>query len=228
MRAYSYQVPKIARCILLLSLSAGIPACAPAAQSAIRPAVDAGIDEATERDVARNVEQLLSTPEMRNSLAEVSSALLEGAHGELSQEEWEVLLRARSEDLVEGMAPALARILETDIGPAVRAELARAIQLSLEQLSGTGAQAQLVDVARWVTTAVLDTMVSPASASAHTGERSPVRRATEDAMLGIGDALDGDFGVSMHAFLLAERRAIGREVATSVQETQNWRATSAR
>ncbi|MFN7145849.1 MAG: hypothetical protein ACK4YP_18885, partial [Myxococcota bacterium] len=193
---------------LVVALAVG---CAPATSRIVRPAVEAGVEEATERDVAKEIEHLLSTPEMQDSLEKLAKALLDGAHAELSQPEWQALIRARSADLVDGMAPALARRLATDIGPAMRRELVLAVQLALTEMAAPGSQAKLADVARAVTTAVTETMLASAA------DRPPLRVATEHVMLGMGDALEGEFGAALHGWLRVEREAVFTEVSRSAE-----------
>lgn len=197
--------------VLLFWLCAG---CAPAMHQIVRPAVEAGIEEATERDVAREVEELLATPEMQANLQRLAQEMIVGARQELESPEWAALLRTRSADLVAGMAPALARSLETEIGPAVRRELVRAIHTALAALAAPGTQAQLTDVARVVTRAVTDTLLVTLPQT--DPGRPPLRTATEQVMLGIGDALQGEFGSALHAFLDRERVDTSQDIAHSV------------
>jgi hypothetical protein len=197
----------------LLAILIGVAACGAVTQPLIAAAGGSGGQQAEEPDVAVVVERVLSAPEMRESLEGLARALLAGAHDELGRPEWEALLRERSADLVEGMAPALARSLETHIGPALRRELARGVERSLAQLADPGTQAQLADITRAVTTAVIDTLLLDANATEPS--RPALRRATEHVLLGVGDALQGDLGTALHGFLRTERQAIAEELERS-------------
>jgi hypothetical protein len=109
----------------------------------------------------------------------------------LSDPELQAAIDDRAARLVDAVAAALARDLEIHLGPAARRELALAVRRAAEQLSSPDTQATIREIARSLTTAT-----APA-----------VRDTTDDVMLGIGDALNGDLGVSLHAFLAEERAA---------------------
>ncbi|MES2639263.1 MAG: hypothetical protein V4850_07255 [Myxococcota bacterium] len=196
----------------LLPILIGVAACGAVTEPLVAAAGGGG-QGAQEPDVAVVVERVLSAPEMRESIESLARALLAGAHDELGRPEWEALLRERSADLVEGMAPALARGLETDIGPALRRELARGVERALAQLADPGTQAQLADITRAVTTAVIDTLLLDPNATEPS--RPALRRATEHVLLGVGDALQGDLGTALHGFLRTERQAIAEDTRRS-------------
>lgn len=120
-------------CFCLFALSGGCAATArESAQAAAPAAVEAAVDEAREPENRKRIAQVLDDPEVQEAVRNLSEAAGGGVLDSLESAEREARLAALTERLVAGVGRALAASMKNDLGPAVAALSAEAVNQSLD------------------------------------------------------------------------------------------------
>ena len=211
------------RLFLLSAGLAGTVACA----GAVRNSTTTAIETLAEPENKAAMAELVAGEAMRAELRVLVDELVAGSLTAATSEDASDRVAAWSERLVDRLSPAMAAALKQDLGPAVRAELRAGIADAIATAASAPSRERVALLARGVTAEVADTLlprmtegtedllrkaVLPALedslARLSSGERSPVRQLTSEALLGVSDALDGELGTSLHAFTRIEREAL--------------------
>lgn len=101
---------------------------------------------------------LLTDPAIAEAAQRLAEAALTGSLDTLDDAERAAVLQRRSEAFVDALAPRLAAVLRSDLGPAVRAELALAVQESVAGLTKDPARSDLISFAAALSGAVTRTI----------------------------------------------------------------------
>lgn len=198
--------------------------CAPTTARVTTTTVNSGMAALSDDANQAHLRAILDGLPLEEATRALAGALLDETRKNLSQEEWNQLVEQGAVRLVDALSPALAVSLQTEIGPALRAELVAGVRDALALMAQDRQRRQVGQIASTLTAAIVDTLTPRVQASVRAllreelaplleerlnaavrGDDPLVRAASRQVMLGLGDALNGELGVAMHAFLAQER-----------------------
>lgn len=145
----------------------------------------------------RNVEALLTSPEMQESARVLTRAALDGAVAELSGAERKARLHELAAAFVDGLGPALGRTLDAEVLPRVRRELVAGVQAALDQALSPDNRVRLGavagDLARQAMAAASPQVVRAISDGVAGGIDRSVRQVLDrDLSAAVGRAIDAN------------------------------------
>jgi len=190
-----------------------LSACAPSTRTFVGTGLDTLYDDRAQ------LERLAGSPELQEAARSLAAAAVQGGVDAATDESHSKRIEAQTERLIKALGPLLVQIIEEDIGPATRAELQLAIRDAVLHATSGPVQGRVERMATGVSTAIAEVLlprVGPAVGETLRSEVLPaieeqlrqavmqqhdnlIRTATQQAMLGIADALDGPLGSAIDA-----------------------------
>ncbi|MCB9797138.1 MAG: hypothetical protein H6741_31005 [Alphaproteobacteria bacterium] len=152
--------------MLLLLLTLG---CAPVVSRTSGAVVTGSLSALEDPDNQARVRALLNDPAVAEAAQRLAEATLSASLDTLTDDERAALLQRRSEAFVSALAPRLAAVLQSDLGPAVRAELVAAVQEAALGLTREPVRADLLSFVSAMSAAVTNTVGARLWASAGPG-----------------------------------------------------------
>lgn len=230
--------------ISVLLLCLGLPTlggCSLMAARTTRPVVSAGLDEMNTPQNHEQIRSLINATELEALMGRITHAMAVDMIDEATAPEREERLKQLSRALADELADAAAGYLETDLGPAVREELRQGVTELVSALASGPNRARLETLLVQLSTELirqvgptLSTELSRALSEEFApllrseltamieGPDSLTRAATREAMNGMGDALEGEFGEQLHAFLAVERQALLTDANRIGSNADRW------
>ncbi|HEV8579038.1 MAG TPA: hypothetical protein VGX68_08125 [Thermoanaerobaculia bacterium] len=150
--------------------------------------------------------RLLTSPEIEASTRALTQAVLDTAWDDLSREERRARARELAAELVEAAGPALGRILDRDVLPRVREELAASLQAAVERAFTDENRRKAQDFASGVARAALTAAQDEIARSIQAGVAAGIDAGFERSLNGrILPAVHRAFDGSEPAFARAVR-----------------------
>jgi hypothetical protein len=154
--------------------------------------------------------RLLTSPEMAASTRALTQAVLDTAWDDLSREERRARARELTAELVEATGPALGRILDRDVLPRVREELAASLQSAVERAFTDENRRKAQDLASGVARAVLASTQEEISRAIQSGVSVGIDS-------GIERSLNGRIVPAVHQALEGGAPAFARAVRSGTE-----------
>jgi hypothetical protein len=117
--------------------------------------VTASLRSVESQENRQTLQRLLTSPEVAASTRALTQQVLDTAWDDLSQEQRRARARELTAELVEATGPALGRILDRDVLPRVREELAASLQTAVERALTEENRRKVKDLAAGVARAAL-------------------------------------------------------------------------
>ena len=206
-----------------------------------RPVVSASLQEMNTPENHEQIRSLIAATELEALLGRVVHTMAVDLMDEATAPEREERLKELSRALADELADAAAGYLETDLGPAVREELRQGVTELVSSLASGPNRARLETLLVQLSTELIR-QVGPTLSSELSralseefapllraelttmveGPDSLTRAATREALNGMGDALEGELGDQLHAFLAVERQELLADADRLGSSADRW------
>lgn len=220
---------------VVLPLLAAFAGCAGVVAPATRTAFDTGIATANTASYRRELESLLSSPEVAGATQHLTRAVLDEVVSGRDASELDAHVARLATEFARDLGPLLATTVNDEVLPRLQAEIAKAVQTAVTQVLDERNRApaanfaasvadRTITVIRPQAAAIVSDGISGALRVVLTRDLSPAfgrllddnaqaisrmaRSGTAGALLGVADAMDGPFG----AMWRKERAATVAEV----------------
>jgi microcompartment protein CcmL/EutN len=192
------------------TLSCGLllQACAGWTDHKAAAAVTGGLRALERQDNRELLQRLLTSQEVRASTEALARAALDAAWEDLSREERRAHAKELAAELIDATGPALGRVLDRDVLPRVREEVAASLESAMERAFTEKNRRKVEEFAGGVAHATLE------------GARDEIARAIQTGLAagiesGVERTLNGRIGPALHQALAGSAPAFAKAMRTT-------------